>query len=343
MKPWLWLPPKLAHDLSPWALRLYSSFSSSENAEQFAWNSFSWNGIHFKNPLGIAGGVDKAAELLSVWQKIGCGFIEAGTVTPQLQKSNPGKIMDRSLEDQALWNKMGFPSYGVEDFYFNLKSYKEDPLALPVFANIGKNRDTPNSEAYMDYVQLMTRLYPGCDAFVLNISSPNTKGLRDLANPEYLKTFLQPVVEAREELKAIFTLNRPLLLKLSPDLEESDLCQIVDIACQEKIDGFILTNTTLARTTKYHFPKEGGVSGLPLRALSLKALKIVVEHLKSSSTNITSLNNPKKLIISVGGVMTASDVFERINLGADLVQVYSSLIFSGPRFFKDVSKEARGR
>lgn len=328
MKPWLWLPPKIAHDLSPWGLRFYSAFSKSFN---FEWNSFSWRHLHFKNRLGIAGGVDKSADLLSCWEKIGCGFVEVGTVTVRAQKANSGEIIDRSIVDQALWNKMGFPSYGAEEFYFNLRDFKNQS-ELPIFANIGKNRTTPNSEAALDYIELIQKLEPVCDAFVLNISSPNTKGLRELSDPQYLKEFLQPITKARDS----FCANTPLLLKLSPDLSESELVQILATACQEGLDGFILTNTTLARNTQKKFSPEGGVSGLPLKKLSLQALKTAQSYLK---TNGYTQGQNKKLLISVGGVMTAQDVFERIELGADLVQVYSALVFFGPRFFSDVANK----
>lgn len=340
MKPWLWLPPRVAHALSPWGVQLYSALSSAHSDS--SWNSFSWCGLTFQNRLGIAGGVDKGADLLHCWENIGCGFAEVGTVTVHPQKPNPGKILDRSLVDQALWNKMGFPSDGVEDFYFNLRDFKNSQnlnqpqkTPFPIFANIGKNRSTTNAEAFLDYIQLMQKLESMCDSFVLNISSPNTKGLRELATPKYLKEFLNPIVQARAKL----THPRPLLLKLSPDLAESEILQILETACEEGIDGFVLTNTTLSRETHKKFPDEGGVSGLPLQKLSLQALKLASKYLKSVNTH--SHNN--KLLISVGGVMTAQDVFERIELGADLVQVYSALIFSGPGFFKSTAKEAHGK
>lgn len=336
MKPWLWLPPQLAHDLSPLALQLYSLFKSGPTP---AWNPLTWKNIVFKNRLGLAGGVDKNGELLNVWNGIGCGFVEIGTVTPEFQKANPGRILDRSLPDEALWNKMGFPSVGASEVFYNLKIFK-DHSSLPVFVNIGKNRVTENAQAAADYVSLLERFYGVADAFVVNISSPNTTGLRELSKPENLNKFLKPIISARHELNnsEAFQTNpqvKPILLKLSPDLEADDLKRIIDTSLQNGLDGFVLTNTTLARDLQKQFPLEGGVSGKPLQAASKKALQIVSTHLGSEKS--------KKLIISVGGVMTADDVFERINLGADLVEIYTALIFKGPQFFREVAGQFNGK
>jgi len=324
MKPWLWIPAKWAHDLSPLFLDLFSQFYQDSTP---AWGPLQWNGLVFKNRLGLAGGVDKNGEHLKAWQRLGCGFIEMGTVTPEAQKPNPGLIIDRSLDDMALWNKMGFPSHGAEDVFFNLKSFKHES-SLPVFVNIGKNRETPNEMAHVDYVSLIQRFHSVADAFVVNISSPNTKGLRDLAQPEILKQFLSPLDEAQNQ----FSSRKPVLIKLSPDLENDDLKRIVDTCLDFKIDGFVLTNTTLERKTQKAFPNEGGVSGQPVAERSKEALRVVVKHLGTEKS--------KKLVISVGGVMTAKDVFERISLGADLVEVYTALIFSGPQFFRKVAQVA---
>jgi len=340
MKPWLHIPPQLAHDLSPLALKIYSLFN---NGPTPAWNSLSWNGLVFKNRLGLAGGVDKNGELLNVWNGIGCGFVEIGTVTPEHQKSNPGKILDRSLEDEALWNKMGFPSIGASEVFYNLKNFKEHSQ-LPVFVNIGKNRTTDNDQAYIDYVSLLERFYQVADAFVVNISSPNTSGLRELAKPENLNRFLRPLLKARTALSSELNeigvpilkhKEKPILLKLSPDLEADDLKRIIDTSVENKLDGFVLTNTTLSRNLKKPFPAEGGVSGKPLAELSKKALRTLTSHLNQEKS--------KKLVISVGGVMTADDVFERIELGADLVEIYTALIFKGPGFFREVAGQFNGK
>ena len=326
MKPWLWLPPKLAHDLSPLAIQLYSLLHDANTPE---WGSLSWRGIHFKNRLGLAGGVDKNGDHLRAWQRLGCGFIEMGTVTPVPQKPNPGTIFDRSIEDGALWNKMGFPSCGADEAHYNLKSFKSDSK-LPILVNIGKNRQTPNESAANDYALLIERFADHADAFVLNISSPNTKGLRDLAGRSALESFLNPLQKMKEQQG----FHQPVLLKLSPDMEIDDLKRVLDVSVEKGIDGFVLTNTTLSRTTVKKFPSEGGVSGRPLAELSKTALRAAINHLGREKS--------KKLVISVGGVMTSDDVFERLSIGADLVEVYSTLIFSGLGFFRKVEKAAHG-
>ena len=230
---------------------------------------------------------------------------------------------------------MGFPSAGAEEVYFNLKLFKEENSSLPVFVNIGKNRITENANASQDYIQLLQRFYSIAEAFVVNISSPNTSGLRELARPENLRAFLNPILEARSFLVEKFQSEKPVLLKLSPDLEADELKIILDTCLEKKIDGFVLTNTTSSRSTQKQFPLEGGVSGKPLQELSKKALQIVCTHLGSEKE--------KKLVVSVGGVMTAEDVFERIEMGADLVEVYSALIFEGPQFFRKVAQSLNGK
>ena len=324
IKPWLWLPPKLAHDLSPLAIEFYSSFLEDKTP---VWDSFTWRHIEFKNRLGIAGGADKNAEHLKAWKKLGCGFVEVGTITPLAQGPNEGKIIDRSLKDKALWNKMGFPSAGADEVYYNLISF-QSPLGIPLFVNIGKNRTTLNESAYLDYNILIEKFHENADAFVVNISSPNTKGLRDLANKDSLEAFLKPIMQKKADLNC----HKPTLLKLSPDLDPDDLKRILDISMNNGIEGFVLTNTTLSRNTTQVFSNEGGVSGKALTKLSILSLKTAISHLGSEKSKI--------LVISAGGVMTTEDVFERISLGADLVEVYTALVFSGLNFFRKVEKAA---
>lgn len=327
-RPWLYLPPKLAHDLSPYGLELYSFLKGSDTTP--VWNPFSFKNIIFKNRLGIAGGVDKNADHLQAWRRLGCGFIEVGTVTPEPQKSNPGVIMNRDIQTQAVWNKMGFPSVGAAEVYFNVKKFK-DQSQTPVFVNIGKNRVTDNADAHKDYAKLISHFADIADAFVVNISSPNTKGLRDLATKENFNSFISPIRKHYDELK----LSTPLFLKVSPDLDPQDQENILKISIDHGFDGFILTNTTLDRSLTPQFPTDGGVSGKPLKEKSIQALM--------QAKNIILKQNDKKCLISVGGVMTADDVFERIKLGADLVQVYSTLVFEGPGFFRKVHKLAKLR
>lgn len=327
-RPWLFLPSKLAHDLSPYGLEAYSLLMGSETTP--VWNPYSFQNLFFKNRLGIAGGVDKNAEHLHAWMRVGCGFVEVGTVTPHPQEPNPGTIIHRHKESRALWNKMGFPSHGAEEVYYNLKKFKSSS-SLPVFVNIGKNRTTENTEAQKDYMNLISHFSDVADAFVVNISSPNTKGLRDLAERPNFTNFIAPIKRHYEELH----LKAPLFLKMSPDLDEAGQENVLLACLDQGFDGFILTNTTLDRQSTPFFPSEGGVSGKPLKEKSIQAL--------IKAKNILEKQKHKKCLISVGGVMTAEDVFERIDLGADLVQVFSTLIFEGPGFFRKVSKLAKIR
>lgn len=332
-KPWLWLPPKFAHDLGLYGLKLLSRIPAGSDIQKSStWNSFSFKNLQFHNRLGIAGGVDKNAETVLAWQNFGSGFIEIGTVTPLPQDPNPGKIMDRNPQTLSLWNKMGFPSAGSDVVLKNVIALKQSgKIKIPLFINLGKNRTTSNENAHLDYTKLMTQFQNVADAFVVNISSPNTTGLRDLAKSESFEPFIQALNQHHKNLS-----NRPpLLLKLSPDLPQDDFEFVLRTCLKYDIDGFILTNTTTSRDLTPFFPIEGGVSGAPLKNLSLKALEIAVK--------ICSSEKSKKIIISTGGVMTAADVFERIDKGADLVQVYSTLIFEGPGFFRKVAKVAKQR
>lgn len=328
VRPWLYLPAKLAHDLSPYGLELYASIKGFQDTP--VWNPFSFKNLHFKNRLGIAGGVDKNGDHLKAWEKVGCGFIEVGTVTPLPQSSNPGRIVDRHIPTLSVWNKMGFPSAGADEVVFNLKNFKATSH-IPLFVNIGKNRSTDNTQASQDYISCLNAFDQLADAYVINISSPNTKGLRDLAKSDSFLPFITPIKKYHEQLK----LNSPVFLKLSPDLDPDDLTNIIEMSFDVGLDGFILTNTTLDRVNTSFYPSEGGVSGMPLKNKSIQALTF--------TRNLLNKKNEKKCLISVGGVMTAADVFERIDLGADLVQVYSTLIFEGPGFFRKVAQVAKQR
>ncbi len=328
MKPWLLLPPKWAHELSPLVLPVYASFFDSKTP---TWKSFSWRGLTFKNRLGIAGGVDKNAENLNSWWQLGCGFVEVGTITPQPQEPNPGKIFDRDITHQSMWNKMGFPNAGADEILANIRSYSPY-IRTPIFVNIGKNRTTANEDAHQDYTELLEKFHSVADVFVVNISSPNTKGLRDLQNKNSLQDLLSQIISKNKSLAAT-NIATPILIKLSPDMPADILTETVSLCADMGIDGFILTNTTLTRHNGCPYPNEGGLSGKPLAALSEAALKTTIETLGSRRQNM--------LIVSAGGVMSADDVQKRLGLGADLVQVYSALVFQGPGFFHQVAREYR--
>ena len=324
IKPWIWLPAQMSHDLSPLFLKLYGRFKPFQT---LTWRSFTWRGLEFTNPLGISGGVDKNADHIQSWWTLGPGFIEIGTVTPKSQEPNQGKIIDREVSSESLWNHMGFPNKGVDYVLEKVKNLYR-PHFTPIFVNIGKNRQTPLDVAYEDYIHCIQKLGHYVDAFVINISSPNTEGLRDLLKSENLLNFLKPIIEGDSDKKLQET--PPFLLKISPDISEEELHKILKISLDLNIDGWILTNTTSSRKGVISFPKEGGVSGKPLADSSKKLLKSTVDFLKNKREG--------KLLISSGGIMHPNEVLERLEMGANLVQVYSALVFRGPFFFRQVAQ-----
>lgn len=322
-KPWLLLPAKWAHSWSPFLLNALHKKKPHKNLKHH-WKELSWEGLHFRNPVGTAGGLDKNGVNIEAWWNLGAGFIEVGTVTPLLQKQNPGIVVDRDIRLKALWNCLGFPNNGSLQLKNRLEGFPKNKRTTPIFVNIGKNRDTPNEDAASDYIYLIEALRHVADAFVLNISSPNTKGLRDLFKKENLSQFLKPIFDTAKKLN-----SPPLLLKLSPDLELSDLENIISATENLDLKGWILTNTTQERTNEMHFDKyKGGVSGEPLKQKSEKMLEDFVKLLGK--------NRFKYLIISTGGISSKEDILKRQDLGADLTQVYTCLIFQGPKFFKRI-------
>lgn len=315
-KPWLWLPPAWSHHLSPLALKIYSKIQA--NREPFKWQSFQWKGISFPNPVGTAGGVDKNILNVRDWWALGAGFCEVGTITPKPQNQNFGKILDRDIKEKSLWNSLGFPNKGLP---FAIKQLKALPLKrpAPIFTNIGKNRDTPFDRAFKDYQTCIKALSPYTDAFIINISSPNTKGLREFFDRKTLPSFLN-------SLQSVNNTKKPLILKLSPDLTDSDFLTVIEQSMT--IDGWCICNSTTFRSSEQSYPSHGGVSGEPLKTKSLHLLNLLTAYLKERKEE-------KKLIISTGGVLAPEEVLERLALGAHLVQVYSALIFTGPDFFKE--------
>ncbi len=307
-------------------LRCWGHFRSPQIK---TWLPTRWHNLQFSNPLGTAGGLDKNGTLVRGAWAIGAGFVEIGTVTPEPQAANPGKKFDREASTLSVWNRLGFPNDGA-DLVFDRLAKLPRPCPTPIFLNIGKNRWTDLLHAHEDYVRLARKFRDQADALVINVSSPNTAGLRELLGPNRLRDFLQPILENSNKT--------PMLLKLSPDLSNDDLIQVLDTSSEIGISGWVLTNTTLARpgNLSARYPVDGGLSGRPLAARSLEMLKITTEHLKTRGEKAGD-----KLIISVGGAMTVDDVFLRLRLGAQLVQIYSALVFNGPGFFHEVARYAQ--
>ncbi|WP_421876162.1 quinone-dependent dihydroorotate dehydrogenase [Marinoscillum sp.] len=282
-------------------------------------------GIKFPNPVGLAAGFDKNAEFIHEFAAMGFGFIEIGTVTPLAQPGNPQPRLFRLKEDKGLINRMGFNNAGMEAALQNLQSR---PEGIIIGGNIGKNKVTPNEEATADYLKCFETLYPVVDYFVVNVSSPNTPGLRELQEKEPLQKLLVTLQEANKKQAQ----PKPILLKIAPDLTNSQLDDIIDIATTIGLDGLIATNTTIERSGLKESKESleqigaGGLSGAPV----LKRSTEVVKYLRSKNAKIP--------IIAVGGILSGDDAVAKLKAGANLVQVYSGLVYRGPALIKEIKK-----
>lgn len=283
-------------------------------------------GLKFKNPVGLAAGFDKNAAYIEDMAHLGFGFIEIGTVTPKPQPGNDQPRMFRLVDDEALINRMGFNNQGADVAAGRLKSIK-DRKGLIIGGNIGKNKLTPNEEAVNDYIYCFQALFEHVDYFVVNVSSPNTPGLRDLQEKEPLKRILH----ALQDLNHTKHIQKPILLKIAPDLTDSQLDDIVEIVQETQIAGVIATNTTISRDGLKSNPglvkETGGVSGKPLAKRSTEVIRYLADK-----------SNHSFPIIGVGGIHTAEDAIEKLNAGASLVQVYTGFIYEGPSLISKICK-----
>jgi dihydroorotate dehydrogenase len=283
-------------------------------------------GITFKNPVGLAAGFDKDAILIDELAAFGFGFIEIGTLTPKPQPGNDKPRLFRLPEDQAIINRMGFNNHGVDEAVEKLRTRKSNVI---VGGNIGKNKVTPNEQASEDYKKCFEALYPYVDYFVVNVSSPNTPNLRELQEKEPLKKLLSEV----KALSLAKEKPKPVLLKIAPDLNSDQLSDVVEILKETNTDGVIATNTTISReglisdTQKVAAIGAGGLSGKPLSARATE----VISYLRSKL-------GPDFPIIGVGGIMSAQDAVDKLNAGADLIQIYTGFIYEGPALIKSINK-----
>ncbi|HBH22439.1 MAG TPA: dihydroorotate dehydrogenase (quinone) [Cytophagales bacterium] len=333
IKPLLFLmQPERAHYFAFWWMRALLSWSFIRNlaAKYYVVDHPVLKrqvfGLTFKNPIGLAAGFDKDAQNIDELAALGFGFIEIGTITPEGQPGNPKPRLFRLPADDALINRMGFNNKGAEAAVERLKKRKSHIL---VGGNIGKNKITPNEEATNDYIKCFNALYDYVDYFVVNVSSPNTPNLRALQEKGPLKKLLMSL-KGQNNLKPI---TKPILLKIAPDLTDEQLDDIIEIVESTKIDGVIATNTTISRdglvTDREKVKKigHGGLSGKPVKDLS----NHVIKYLKSNSRT-------KFPVIGVGGIHTADDAIEKIEAGADLLQVYTGFVYNGPTFVKDLNE-----
>ena len=286
-------------------------------------------GLHFANPIGLAAGLDKDARAVSGLSRLGFGHLEVGTVTPRAQSGNPKPRVFRLEKDNALINRLGFNNAGIDALVARLSDQDYQGV---IGVNIGKNKDTPNNAAYRDYVTCIKKAAPVADYISVNISSPNTPGLRDLAGTKTILDVIKPVLEARSDLKNRKGSFLPVFVKLAPDFWDADLKQVLEILKEASIDAVILTNTTVSRDglLSPHSEETGGLSGAPLAVRAEHCLKLATETLEGSLP-----------IISVGGVMSGEDACRRLELGASLVQLYTGLIYRGPGLVKDAIRQTR--
>ncbi|WP_421806783.1 quinone-dependent dihydroorotate dehydrogenase [Flagellimonas sp.] len=285
-------------------------------------------GVKFKNPVGLAAGFDKDAKLYNEFSDFGFGFVEIGTVTPKPQPGNPKKRLFRLRDDQAIINRMGFNNKGVFDAVEQLKKKHR----VIVGGNIGKNKVTPNDEALKDYLICFEALFEHVDYFVVNVSSPNTPGLRELQDKEPLTKLLKKLKNQNKKLaKNHQKKEKPILLKIAPDLTDDQLLDIIEIVADTKIDGVIATNTTIARQNlKSHLTlteETGGLSGKPLTNRSTEVIRFLSENSRKAFP-----------IIGVGGIHSSEDALEKLEAGADLVQLYTGFIYEGPALIKKINK-----
>lgn len=285
-------------------------------------------GVRFPNPVGLAAGFDKDGVALAAWEALGFGFVEVGTLTPRPQPGNPRPRLFRLPAQRALINRLGFNNDGAESAAVRFGKLRAAGRwsRVPVGINLGKNKDTPLAQATDDYVRGLKTLRPFADYFALNVSSPNTLGLRGLQNRDELDALLRAVHEANHSQTPV----RPILLKIAPDLEFSQIEDILALAAQHGLAGLIATNTTVARDAHQlppgtrHAAETGGLSGAPLRARATEIVRFVTK------------TAPGLPVIAVGGVADAASAREKLDAGAALVQLYTGFVYGGPTLVPEI-------
>lgn len=324
LKPWLYkLDPEVAHQVAETALRvpnicpilfnpfLKSHFVTNDILKQELF------GRTFLNPIGLGAGFDKNATMIRGIQILGFGFTEIGTVTPRPQAGNPKPRMFRHVEEESIQNAMGFNNDGLLSVQKRLK--EKFPFTTPIGINIGKNKTTSDAEAINDYTTLIKALHELGDYLVINISSPNTPGLRDLQNEEFITRLFS---EAKE------ITNKPILLKIAPDMSKEDAVALTTLAVEKGADGIIATNTTIDYSLVKNPQSIGGLSGAVLKEKSFEIFEAIAKELYGKTT-----------LISVGGIDSAKEAYRRIKAGASLVEIYSGLVFHGFDMIKDINTE----
>ena len=316
-------PEEMAHSLALGGLKIFNSIGLlkvllGKNFNEKKISNITIFDNNYKNRLGIAAGLDKDGEYIDCLSALGVGFIEVGTVTPVQQPGNQKPRLFRNRKDKSLLNRLGFNNNGVEALVKNLKKRNS---TIPIGVSIGKNFDTPNEEAYKDYLFCMKKVYEYSSYIAINISSPNTKDLRELSNDNFLRDLLGGIKDTQKKLSES-SRYVPVYIKISPDEELEDLEKICNSILHYGIDGIIASNTTVTHNDKNGY---GGLSGSPLKDKANEKLSFVKK-----------IVGDKVSIIASGGVMSASDYQEKIDAGADFVQIYTGFIFEGPKLIHDI-------
>ncbi len=327
------LDPERAHDITMSKLSKISAipFASRQLNRMFGSRvpdlPVQCMGLEFRHPVGLAAGLDKDARALPAFSALGFSGVELGTVTPKPQPGNEKPRMFRLEEDEAIINRFGFNSCGVEKFLKNLKKTDETGVAG---INIGKNAVTPIEDAHFDYVSALQRVYSQADYITVNISSPNTRSLRDLQNESFLDNLLLQIKQAQLKCEKVHKRYVPIALKVAPDLESDEIEAIADLVMSHQFDALIATNTTVSRPDSLksaHASQAGGLSGAPVKGLSTECIR-----------QFYKLLNGRVQIIGVGGVKNADDAWEKLLAGADFIQVYSQFIYEGPAMVEKIVK-----
>ncbi|RRJ84848.1 quinone-dependent dihydroorotate dehydrogenase [Aestuariirhabdus litorea] len=322
------LDPEVAHDLSLDLLGAAGRLGlGSLMAARVAPRPCSVMGIDFQNPVGLAAGLDKNGDCIDGLGALGFGFLELGTVTPRPQPGNPKPRLFRIPERQAIINRMGFNNKGVDHLVANVQRAQYKGV---IGINIGKNFDTPVEEARSDYLTCFEKVYPHADYIAVNISSPNTPGLRSLQHGDVFRALLEALKEAQHRLNQQTRRYVPIAIKIAPDMEEEELRALAQVLLEQEMDGVIATNTTLDREPVAgleHAAETGGLSGDPVRTRSTATIRMLADELAG-----------RLPIIGVGGVSDAASAAEKIQAGASLVQVYTGFIYKGPALISAASE-----
>ena len=322
------LDAEKAHDVSINGLRAMQSLGLTPLLEPNLQNNpINIMGLNFPNRIGLAAGLDKSGQCINGFGSMGFGFVEVGTITPKPQSGNPKPRLFRLKEHNAIINRMGFNNPGIENAIDNIIKSSKGYSGI-VGVNIGKNKITPNAEALDDYMKGLRSFYNIADYIAVNVSSPNTSGLRELQSPEYARKLISPLMKERAILSHQYEKIVPIAVKLDPDMQRDQIMALAELFLELKIDAVIATNTTVSRdkVQDHNLSQElGGLSGKPLHSQSNDAIH-----------NFKNSLNDEIPIIGVGGILSKKDAEEKIEAGAKLLQIYTGLIYKGPALIREL-------